>query len=285
MNPHLPLANLNGAILPLGEVRISALDRGFLFGDAIYEVLRLYSGKPFLVEEHFQRLGNSLEAIRLSGIDLPRLRRRMMETIEQSGVSEGMVYLQITRGSAPRKHPFPKDAVPLELLWVQEFSDPYREQRQTGIGVITQPDIRWKRCDIKTTNLLGNVLAMQAAVEAGCTEALFYHEDGRLIEGTHTNLFGVARGKLITAPTTNHILPGCTRAFILRLAQVGGIGIEEGYLNRDSLGELAELFVSGTTSEVLPVVRVDEVTIGPGTPGPVARRLQQLYADAVADFV
>jgi D-alanine transaminase len=285
MPVQLPLANVNGEVLPLAEVRISPLDRGFLFGDAIYEVLRVYAGKAFLADEHFERLKNSLAAIRLGGIDLGRMRRRMDDTLARSGVRDGIVYIQVTRGAAPRKHAFPKDATPLELLWVQEFADPYLAQRQTGIRVITQPDVRWKRCDIKTTNLLGNILAMQSAVDAGCVEALLYHEDGTLIEGTHTNLFGVVGGKLCTAPLAGSILAGCTRALVVGLASRAGIPFEERSLNRERLGEVAELFVSGTTSEVLPVAKVDDRDVGAGVPGPITRRLQGLYAETVAAFM
>lgn len=281
----LPLANVNGDILPLSAVRISPLDRGFLFGDAIYEVLRVYGGKPFLADEHFQRLDRSLAAIRLGGVDTARLRVRMNETLAQSGVREGIVYIQVTRGTAARKHAFPKGTPPLELLWVQEFVDPYIQGRLLGISVVTQPDLRWQRCDIKTTNLLGNVLAMQSAVEADCIEALLYLPDGTLTEGTHTNLFGVAGGKLITQPLEANILPGCTRGLVCRLAAKAGITIEDRPVNRDRLDEASELFVSGTTSEVMPVVRVDGRLIGEGQPGPVTRRLQQGYAEAVQAFL
>lgn len=277
----LPLANVNGVVQPLADVRISPLDRGFLFGDSVYEVLRVYDGQPFLCQEHFQRLERSLTAIRIVGVDLLRLRQRMLETLAQSGVQEGTIYLQITRGAAPRKHAFPKNAVPLELLWVQEFTDPYADDRTRGVAVITQPDVRWHRCDIKTTNLLGNVLAMQAAVEAGCVEALLAHPDGTLSEGTHANLFGVRHGKLLTAPTTDNILPGCTRGLILRLAHEAGIPTEEGRVNVLRLQEISELFLSGTTSEVLPVVRVDTREIGDGVPGKVTRRLQECYGEFV----
>jgi D-alanine transaminase len=280
----LPLANLNGQILPLSEVRISPLDRGFLLGDAIYEVLRVYGGKAFLADEHFQRLARSLAAIRLTGVDCERLCRRMNGTLAASGVREGMVYIQVTRGSAPRKHAFPKDTTPLELLWIQEFVDPYVEGRQRGIAVITQPDLRWQRCDIKTTSLLGNVLAMQAAVEAGCSEALLYLPDGTLTEGTHTNLFGVVAGTLITQPLQANILPGCTRGLIFRIAAKAGISIEQRPLKRDQLDEVSELFVSGTTSEVLPVVSLDARRIGDGQPGLITRRLQRAYAEVVQGF-
>ncbi len=276
-----PLANLNGTLMPLSEVRISPLDRGFLFGDAIYEVLRVYGGKPWLEEEHWHRLKRSLEAIRLGSIDLERLRRRMHETLKASTFQEAIVYLQITRGAAPRSHPFPTGATPLELLWVQDYHDAYAAVRQTGVQVLTAPDVRWERCDIKSTNLLPNVLAMQAAKEAGCHEAVLYLADGTLTEGTHSNLFGVREGTVLTAPSTNLILPGITRGLIIQLSQRCGIPVTVESLNRAELGDVSELFLSGTTTEVLPVICVDGHLIGNGTPGPVTKRLQQAYREAV----
>jgi D-alanine transaminase len=279
------LANLNGERMPLAEAKVSVLDRGFLFGDAVYEVLRVYQGKPWLADEHFQRLARSLEAIRIGGIDLARLRRRMHETIAAGPFREATVYIQITRGAAPRAHPFPADAAPLELLWVQEFDDPYREARRSGAAVLLQPDVRWDRCDIKSTNLLGNVLAMQAAKEAGCLEALLYLPDGTLTEGTHTSFFGVLRGAVLTAPSSNAILPGITRRLILDLTARAGIPVREQVLRRDDLEKVSELFLTGTTSEVMPIVRVNETRIGDGRPGPITRRLQAAYQEAVREFL
>jgi D-alanine transaminase len=279
------LANLNGEIIPLAEAKVSALDRGFLFGDAVYEVLRVYQGRPWLEEEHFRRLERSLTAIRISGVDLGRLRRRMRETIAAGKFNEAAVYIQITRGAAPRAHPFPVGTIPLEFLFVQEFLDRYDEARQRGTDVITQPDIRWDRCDIKSTNLLANVLARQAATEAGAVEALFYLPDGTLTEGTHTSFFGVLDGAVLTAPNSNAILPGITRGLILRLAARAGIPVREQVLKRIDLAHVSELFLTGTTSEVLPVVQVDSQPVGDGRPGPVTRRLQEAYAEAVRAFV
>jgi D-alanine transaminase len=279
------IANLNGELMPLTEVKISALDRGFLFGDAVYEVLRVYQGRPWLLDEHFHRLDRSLEAIRIRGVDIDRLRQRMLETIAAGPFLEATVYIQITRGAAPRRHPFPAEAVPFEFLYVQEFLDPYQEARRTGASVITQPDIRWDRCDIKSTNLLGNVLAMQAAKEAGCSEALFCLNDGTLTEGTHTSFFGVLNGAILTAPNSHAILPGITRGLLLRLAAQAGIPVREQMVKKTDLGRVSELFLTGTTSEILPIVRVDGQPIGSGSPGPVARRLQQAYAEAVREFV
>ena len=278
-----PLANLNGEQKLLSEVRISALDRGFLFGDSIYEVLRVYNGKPWLADEHFARLTRSLSAIRINGIDIGRLRQRMQETIAAGPFKEATVYIQITRGAAPRSHGFPANAVPLEFLFVQEFGDPYAQARQDGAAVITVPDIRWGRCDIKSTNLLANVLAAQAAKEAGCIEALLCSDDGIVSEGTHTSFFGVLDGKVLTAPNSNHILPGITRGLVLRLAQRAKIALHEHELRRPDLARVSELFLTGTTSEVLPVVCVDNQPIADGKPGPITRKLQEAYRDAVRE--
>jgi D-alanine transaminase len=280
-----PLANVNGRQLPLAEVRISPLDRGFLFGDAVYEVIRVYQGRPWLMDGHMRRLARCLDAIRIAGVDLDRLGRRVRETIAVGPFREATVYIQVTRGAAPRTHKFPADVTPLELLFVQEFHDPYTTYRQTGAPVITQPDSRWDRCDIKSTNLLGNVLAMQNAVEAGCAEALFYLPDGTMTEGTHTSFFGVLDGNLLTTPTSHDILPGITRGLILRLARRAGIPVQEHVLMRADLGRVTELFLTGTTSEVLPIIRVDATAIADGRPGPVTRRLQEAYAEAVREFL
>jgi D-alanine transaminase len=279
------LANVNGEIVPLAQAKISALDRGFLFGDAVYEVLRVYQGKPCLMAEHFVRLMHSLSAIRIGGIDLERLKQRMFATIAAGPFREATVYIQITRGAAPRKHAFPSGATPLEFLSVQEFVDPYAEQRKTGAAVVTQPDIRWDRCDIKSTNLLGNVLAMQAAVEAGCVEALLVLPDGTLTEGTHTSFFGVMDGALLTTPQSNAILPGITRGLIVRLANRARLPLCEQSLTQKDLARVSELFLTGTTSEVLPIVTVDGKRIGNGKPGPITRRLQEAYAEEVREFV
>jgi D-alanine transaminase len=277
-----PLANLNGQTLPLADVRISALDRGFLFGDAVYEVLRIYRGKPFLLNEHLDRLGRSLAAIRIGGIDLARLPERLLATIAAGPFLEATCYIQITRGAAPRVHAFPVNATPLELLYVAEFEDTYAPLRKTGATVITQPDVRWDRCDIKSTNLLGNVLAAQAAKEAGAAEAIFVLPDGTLTEGARTSLFGVLNGKLLTAPATNAILPGITRSLVLRIAGEQNIPVEERMLKLADLPQVAELFLTGTTSEVLPIVRVDESIIGAGRPGPLTARMQEGYQAIVA---
>jgi D-alanine transaminase len=280
-----PLAVLNGERMPLAQARVSVLDRGFLFGDGVYEVLRVYGGRPWLADEHFARLGRSLEAIRIAGVDLERLRRWMAQTIAAGPFREALVYIQVTRGQAPRGHAFPAGVRPLELLWVQEIGDPYDGKRDAGVAVTLQPDLRWARCDIKSVNLLGNVLALQAARETGCAEAILVRADGSLSEGSHTSLFGVRGGTLITAPNGPEILPGVTRKLVLDFAGRLGIPVQERALHRDELGGVDELFLSGTTAEVLPVVSVDGRPVRDGKPGPVTRRFQQAYNEAVQKFL
>src|SRR5262249_50457715 len=187
-------------------------------------------------------------AIRIGGIDLARLQKRMLQTIAAGPFKEATVYIQITRGAAPRKHAFPAGVTPTELLSVQEFADPYVEARRTGAAVIPQPDVRWKRCDIKSTNLLGTVLAIEAAVEAGCVEALLIQADGTVTEGTHTSLFGVRDGVLLTSPQSPAILPGITRSLILRLAKGARLPVREESLRQGDLARVSALFLTGTTS-------------------------------------
>jgi D-alanine transaminase len=168
---------------------------------------------------------------------------------------------------------------------VKAFHDLYTAARERGAAVLLQPDLRWDRCDIKSTNLLANVLAMQAAKEAGCVEAVLYLPDGTLTEGSHSSLFGVRDGVLRTAPNSGAILPGCTRRLGFSLAGAAGIPLREQNLHRDDLATVTELFLTGTTVEVLPLVKVSGQTIGDGKPGLVARRLQEAYRSAVAAFV
>ncbi|MBM3993609.1 MAG: aminotransferase IV [Planctomycetes bacterium] len=280
-----PLANLHGKIMPLDELRISALDRGFIFGDAVYEVLRVYQGKPWLEDEHFDRFTRGLSELRITGVDMPRMRRRMHETIKAGGFTEAMAYLQVTRGSAPRKHAFPKDAVPLELLWIQEYADTYRPLCQTGCSVITHPDLRWHRADIKTTNLLGNVLANQAATEAGCAEAILYLPDGTLTEASHSSFFAIKNGQLHTTPLKANVLPSITRNYVVKLCAQANIEVVERMLHRRELDEADELFLVGTTCEVLPIIQVDGRVVKSGKPGPLTRRLQAVYTENVQAFL
>jgi D-alanine transaminase len=281
----VPLANLNGVMMPLTEAKVPVLDRAFLFGDAIYEVLRVYSGKPWLEAEHFARLARSLDAVRITGVDVERLRRRSRETLAASKVAEALIYLQVTRGVAPRAHAFPTGVAPTELIWISEFSDTYAPDRENGCAVHLFPDVRWERCDIKSVNLLANVLANQAAKEAGCLEAVLYLPDGTITEASHSSFCWVRNGTLHGTPNSHAILPGTTRGSVAGLAARAGVLFVEASLHRDELGAVDELLMTGTGLEVMPVVRVDSIKVRDGRPGPVTRRLQQVYRDAVRAFV
>lgn len=282
---NVPLANWNGEELPLDQVRVSVLDRSFLFGDGVYEVLRVYGRRPFLLEEHFERLRRSLRELRI-GCDVERLRRRTLATLEHSGVCDGVLYVHVSRGTAPtRTHAFPQPPVPPnELIYVRELErDPYAALHASGASVITCEDIRWRRCDIKSVNLLGNVLAAQAAADAGCHEAILVGPDGAITEGSHTSVFGVQEGAVLTAPLAANVLPGITRQLVVQLAGRAGIPLREESLRREHLPRLSELFLTGTTVDVLPVTRVDGRPVGDGRPGPVAARLREAYLHIVAE--
>jgi D-alanine transaminase len=283
--PTEPLANLDGVVMPLSEARIPATDRGFLFGDGVYEVLRVYGGRPWLMDWHFERFERSLGAIRITGVDLGRLRQRMLDTLAASRLREATVYLQVTRGSAPRSHAFPASARPLEFLFVQEFRDPYVSARRDGVGVVLHPDLRWGRCDIKSVNLLANVLATQAAKEANCQEALLTLPDGRITEASHSSFFGVKDGALVTTCNSPAILPGVTRRWLLELARRTDVPVQERNLHREELATAEELFLAGTTIEVLPIVQADGRSVGAGQRGPITWRLQEAYQEALRQFV
>ena len=284
----IPLANWNGEIMPLDEVRVSVLDRAFLFGDAVYEAMRIYDGRLFLIDRHLARLRRSLNELRIV-CDVDRLYERLLETLTASKTQSGLAYLQITRGAdTARSHAFPPAHVrPNELLWIQGYpsADPYESQRGLGVSVITHPDLRWNRRDIKTVNLLGNCLAAQAAKEAGAYEAILYEADGEVTEGAHTSVFAVKNGKLLTSPRGNHILPGVTRGFVFDLAEQLDIPVEEHSFSKDDIPTLGELFLTGTTTEVLGIVTVDGRAVGRGSVGPVTLALANAYKKAVATWL
>ncbi|MEZ6052050.1 MAG: D-amino acid aminotransferase [Planctomycetaceae bacterium] len=281
---HEILANWNGVEMPLSEVTVSVLDRGFLFGDGVYEVLRVYKGQPFLEAEHLERFRRSLDKISIV-CQVDRLIERMQMTLENSEVTEGMIYMQVTRGAAPRTHRFPSgDVPPNELIYVEPMEvDHYAEAREQGAAVITVPDLRWKRCDIKSINLLANCMAAQQAAEQGCIEALLVNADGTVTEGSHTSVFGVRDGHVLTSPLSPSILPGITRGLVTRLAGRCGIPLHETSFSAEEIPQLDELFLTGTTAEVVPLIRVDGNLVNDGHPGPITRRLQRAYQEFVAE--
>jgi D-alanine transaminase len=281
------LACVNGKIMPVEQATVPVWDRGFLFGDSVYEVFRMYQGRCWLEDEHLARLRRSLGELDFPAHDLTRMMRRACETIRASGILEGTLYIQITRGVAPRSHPFPDPPVPpTEVIVVRPFDDrPVARLRETGVSLVTQPDLRWKRCDIKSTNLLANVLAIENARRAGAFEAVLIDDRGFVTEATHTSLLWVRDGRLEGTPEGHEILPGMTRQLVLRLLDRLEIPFLGTQVTLDELKAASELILVGTTTEVLPVIQVDGTPIGSGKPGPVIRRLHQAYSAAVADWL
>ncbi len=276
------IAYFNGQLVPKEDVKISPDDRGFLFADGVYEVIASYSGRLFRPDEHFRRLERSLQGLRIPLPDLAALRRAAEQLIEVNGLMGGDagVYIQITRGVAPRNHPFPPPGTPPTVYASAfPFAVPHEEQER-GVRVILIPDIRWARCDIKSIGLLANVLACQRATENGAAEAVFVR-DGVITEGSRHNVCAVFGGRLVTHPKTTYILPGVTRDVVLELCGQLGIPFSEAPILESQLREADELMIVGTLSEIIPVVQVDDWTVSDGNPGPVTRRLQRVFREMV----
>ncbi|MHB1559106.1 MAG: aminotransferase class IV [Isosphaeraceae bacterium] len=281
------LACLNGEIMPVEQAMVPVWDRGFLFGDAVYEVCRIYCGRCWLEAEHFARLRRSLQELDFPPVDVDGVIERVHRTIRAGQITEGTVYIQITRGVAPRTHAFPDPPVPpTEVIIVRPYDDrPTARLRETGAKVITHADLRWKRCDIKSTNLLANCLATEAARRAGCHEAILVDSEGIVTESTHTSLLWVRQGRIEGTPEGPEILPGTTRQLVLRLVRSLDIPFAGA---RIPLGELLaadEVILVGTTTEVVPIIQVDDTPIAGGKPGPVAARLWEAYHREVERFI
>jgi D-alanine transaminase len=278
------LVYLNGRYVPRNEAVVSVEDRAFLFGDGVYEVTRSINGTLIEVARHLRRLERGLaglslpftpaEATELLGISARLLADNGLTT------GEALVYWQVTRGVAPRLHQFPPAGTPPTVYASAAAFTPPHAMRGTGVAAITHPDIRWARCDLKTVNLLPNVLAKQAAVAAGAYEAVLIR-DGVVTEGSSTNVFGVLDGVVRTTPRTNYILPGITRDVVLELAHREKLPVREEPITLDDLGRVSEVFLTGTTNDVMPVVTIDGRPVGDGRPGPIAGRL---YAVLAAHF-
>jgi len=252
-------------------------DRGFQFADAVYEVVRTYGGRPFAVDEHIHRLLHSLDAIQIRhDFTAQQLAGLIHEAVQRAGFAEAMVYLQITRGQARRHRGFPADAKPTLVLTVRGLESS-ATLRAEGVRVITVPDTRWSRCDIKSVALLANVLAYNAARQAGAHDAVFVESDGTVNEATAGNIFVVTGGVLRSPPKGPRILSGVTRDKLLQAAAAAGIAVTEERLQRDDLFSATEIFLSSTTAEVVPVIAVDGKAIGAGTPGPVAARVYEQF--------
>lgn len=269
---------LNGEMVAADRARVPVDDRGFLFSDGVYEVIRVYQGRPFRMDAHLERLANGLEDLQIELPSLDALEDAAERLLDENGLRDGpaKVYMQVTRGVAPRRHAFPEACEPTVYVAASQLTPHPDAYFEDGVEAITLSDTRWSRCDIKSISLLPNVLANQQAHAADAFEALFVR-DGVVLEGSHSNLWGVFDGVLVTYPASNYILPGITRDEVFDIAEAESIPAGEGMIHESLLFEADELFLSGTTTEVMPIVRVDGRPIADGRPGPLTQRLQKAY--------
>lgn len=275
---------LNGSYMPPESAQVSAFDRGFIFGDGIYEVIPVYGRHAFRLPHHLQRLANSLKAVRLTNPMIGNEWRAMIERlIADCDSEEQSVYIQVTRGAAPRDHAFPASAAPTVFAYAKPLRTPSLTEINTGIGAITADDIRWARCDIKAIALLANVILRQEAVEQGAAESILIH-NGIATEGAASNIFIVSKGAVATPPKNQQILPGITRDLVVELAHENGIPCEERSIPVGELLAADEVWLTSSLKEVLPIVSIDKRPVGTGKPGPTFARMYQLYQEYKAAF-
>ena len=280
-------AYLNGQYLPRSSATVSVEDRGFIFGDGVYEVWRVVNGRLFETAKHLARLQFGLIVLRIAlpeQLSLTGVEQIAERLLHESGLATGEAtfYVQVTRGAAPRAHQFPPAGTAPTLYATVNRLTPPEELRARGATAITMPDIRWHRCDIKTIQLLPNVFAKQAAIERGAIDALMIR-DGAVTEGSHANVIGVLAGVVRTHPLNHLILPGITRGIVLDMARAAGIPVSEEPIKESEIPHLEELFLAGTTTDVMPIVRVNDRPVGSGTPGPITTRIVKefrAYLDA-----
>ncbi len=277
-----PVVYFDGHFALKEDVRISPDDRGFLLGDGVYEVAAAYDGNFIALDRHLDRLRRSLGEARIEDSVADPLETVFQELLERNDLAakgKAMVYLQVTRGVAPRTHAFPKSRI---RPTVYGFAAPFPDMGDldAGVKVITRPDRRWSRCDIKSISLMANCLANQEAKESGAFEAILIR-DGIALEGTHTSFFAVMDDQVLTAPLSPLILPGITRAIVLELCRSDGITVSEQHIPETSLSGASELFLTGTTTEVLPIISINGNRVGDGKPGPVTLRLEALYRSSL----
>ena len=269
---------LNGSFLPIEEAKVPFMDRGFMFGDGVYEGIGVLDGQLIDNEAHLERLERSLAEVRIrnpySRAEWTSLQE---EIVRRNGMAEGFIYFQVTRGVAERDFFFPENAEPTVAMFTQAKAIADAPAARTGIAVVTVPDQRWARRDIKSINLLAQVLAKQAAKEAGAQEAWLV-EDGYVTEGGSSSGFIVTKkGSIVVRPLSNAILPGITRKSLLRLSEEAGIPLEERRFTVEEAYDAAEAFLTSASNFVLPIVTIDGRPVGDGKPGPVTKRLRELY--------
>jgi D-alanine transaminase len=270
---------LNGTLLPLEQATVSVLDRGFIFGDGVYELVPVYSRVPFRLDEHLARLERSLGEVKIRNpYSRAQWRSHIYRLIDAQGFEDQGVYFQVTRGAAKRDHAFPKDAEPTVFIMSNPLVNPAREVVDKGSAAVSAPDNRWLRCDIKSISLVGNVLLRQLSAEAGAAETILFR-DGKLTEASASNVFIVRRGVIQSPPKSNLILPGITYDVVVELARGNGLALEFRDVLESEVRAADEIWVTSSSKEVLAIVELDGKPVGDGRPGPVFRRMYQLYQE------
>jgi D-alanine transaminase len=270
---------LNGQFIALEDAKISVLDRGFIFGDGVYEVVPVYSRVPFRLDEHLARLERSLEAVQIGNpYGRAEWQRIIGELVARQAFEDQGVYLQVTRGVAKRDHAFPKNAAPTVFMMATPLVNPPRELVENGATAVSAQDYRWLRCDIKSTSLIGNVLLRQLSAQADAAETILFR-DGQLTEASSSNVFVVRRGVIAAPPKSTLILPGITYDVVVELAKAAGLPLELREVSEAETRGADELWVTSSSKEVLAIVRLDGAPIGDGRPGPMFRRMYRLYQD------
>lgn len=275
------IAYINGRYRPLAGAAVALEDRGYQFADGVYEVIKVLGGRPRDLERHLDRLERSLAALEIRApMSRAALSAVLLATLRQNRLRDALLYLQITRGTAPRNHAYPREARPSVAVTVRQAHFPSAGEREEGVGVITLPDLRWGRCDIKSISLLPNAMARQQAAAAGRREAWLIDQAGNVTEGSASNAYIIDQdGRLVTHPLSERILGGVTRAVLLELARADGIEVVERPFSLAEAKEAREAALSSTSSLLLPVTAIDDRTVGNGHPGSVVRRLAALYDD------
>jgi len=268
----MQIVMIQDKIVPFGEVPPVYFDRGMFFGDGVYEVMRSYDGKLFAFDEHMERFAHSLSGIQITGVDLDQVRSRVQRAFEAAGIPNALIYFHITRGSAPRNRVWSDDLEPNFFLSISELND-NGDDKAKGIAVSTFPDWRWKRCDIKSLNLLPNVLANTDAARKGCSEAIFVDEAGWITEGAGSAFFAVRGQTLQTTPLTANILPSITRKYTIKAGRNVGLKVVEESLTPELAASSDELCVASTTKDIIAVVKFDDKVIGDGKPGKYTKRM------------
>jgi D-alanine transaminase len=278
---------LNGAYLPIEEAKVSVLDRGFIFGDGVYEVIPVYSRRAFRLAEHLNRLHNSLDGIRLANPHSDSEWTHILEEmINRNAPDDQYLYLHVTRGVAKRDHAFPNPPVPATVFVMSNpLSTPSAAQLQNGVSAITAPDNRWLRCDIKAISLLPNVLLRQAAIDAGCAETIMIRDDEFMTEGAASNIFVVKNGTLLAPPKDNLMLPGITYDVVLELAAANAIPHQVRKVMKEEVFGADELLLSSSTKELLAITHLDGKAIGTGKPGTMFAQLYKLYQNFKRDVM